>query len=343
MKTKHKIIFDDARKMREIKDESIELMITSPPYPMIKMWDKMFSNQNPNVETALKKEDGEKTFEEMHKELDKVWKETYRVLKKGGWACINIGDATRKIGKDFKLYSNHSRILSYCIELGFDVLPEIIWRKQSNKPNKFMGSGTLPAGAYVSQEHEYILILRKGGKREFRSQKEKENRRKSAYFFEERNKWFSDLWDDLKGDRQKLKDKRIRERSAAFPFKLAYRLINMFSVKGDTILDPYFGTGTTMLAAMASARNSIGIEIDPNFKNTIKLRTDSIVEFSNKYNQKRIENHKRFMKKRKEKKGEHKYHNDEFPVVSRQELKIEIPFLKSINEISENTFEIEYN
>ena len=345
MRTIHKIIFEDARKMSNIKelaDNSIALMITSPPYPMIEMWDKIFSEQNPLVKEALDSGNGEKAFEEIHRELDKIWKEVYRVLKNGGWACINIGDATRKLGDSFKLYPNHARILSYCMKIGFDVLPEIIWRKQSNKPNKFMGSGTLPAGAYVSLEHEYILILRKGNKRDFKTDEDKLIRQKSSYFFEERNKWFSDVWTDVKGDKQKLNHEDLRDRSASFPFELAYRLVNMFSVQGDTILDVFLGTGTTMLSCMASGRNSIGIEIEKNFKRIIKERFDNIVGFANEYNEKRIENHKEFMERRKEENGEHKYQNHKFPVVSRQEINIEIPKLESIKEIGENSFEVDY-
>ena len=143
MKTSHRIIFGNSSKMDQISNGSIELMITSPPYPMIEMWDEIFSKQNPAIGEALREENGNQAFELMNKELDKVWKEVYRVLIDGGFACINIGNATRKIGDEFKLYSNHSRILEYCINLGFSSLPEILWRKQTNAPNKFMGSGML--------------------------------------------------------------------------------------------------------------------------------------------------------------------------------------------------------
>ena len=119
MKTLHKIIYSDAREMKEVKSESVDLMITSPPYPMIKMWDDMFSVQNPEIAEALREENGEKAFELMNKELDKVWKEVYRVLKIGGIACINIGDATRSLGGKFQIYTNHARILNYCLSLGF--------------------------------------------------------------------------------------------------------------------------------------------------------------------------------------------------------------------------------
>ena len=159
MKTTHKVIFGNSANMNTIPSGSIDLVITSPPYPMIEMWDEMFSEQSPEVANALQNEYGNLAFELMHQELDKVWNEVFRVLKYGGIACINIGDATRTIGGTFQLYSNHSRILSYCLKTGFVALPEILWRKQTNAPNKFMGSGMLPPSAYVTLEHEFILIF----------------------------------------------------------------------------------------------------------------------------------------------------------------------------------------
>ena len=290
MRTNHRILFQNSNHMHQIKDNSVDLMVTSPPYPMIQMWDEMFSEQNPKIKEALNN-NGNLAFELMNQELDKVWNEVYRVLKEGGIACINIGDATRTFNGNFQIFPNSSRIVSHCSKLGFSCLPKILWRKTTNSPNKFMGSGMMPPGAYVTLEHEYILILRKGNKREFKTSKEKENRQESSYFWEERNIWFSDMWEGLNGVLQKLEDSNIRNRSAAYPFELAYRLINMFSVKGDIILDPYFGTGTTMLAAMSSGRNSIGIEINPFFENTIKNRTKKIIEYSNKYIENRISKH----------------------------------------------------
>ena len=132
-----------------------------------------------------------------------------------------------------------------------------------------MGSGMLPAGAYVTLEHEYILILRKGSKREFKLDAQKQNRRESAFFWEERNAWFSDVWMDLKGTSQNLGNRTARLRSAAFPFDLPYRLLNMFSVKGDTVVDPFLGIGTTMWAAMAAGRNCIGYEIEARLRDEI--------------------------------------------------------------------------
>ena len=140
---------------------------------MIGMWDDMFGDQNPEIKKALACSDGRRAYELMHEILDSVWDELFRVLKDGRFACINIGDATRKVKDDFCLYPNHARILNYLLNIGFSVLPDILWRKQTNAPNRFMGSGMLPAGAYVTLEHEYILIVRKGSKREFRTEDEK--------------------------------------------------------------------------------------------------------------------------------------------------------------------------
>jgi DNA modification methylase len=339
----HRIIFGNASKMNDISDCSVDLMITSPPYPMIEMWDEIFSKQNPVIGETLREQDGNKAFELMNKELDKVWKEAYRVLKDGGFACINIGDATRKIGEEFRLYSNHSRILQYCLSLGFSSLPEILWRKQTNAPNKFMGSGMLPAGAYVTLEHEFILILRKGNKREFAKLKDKLRRQKSSYFWEERNIWFSDIWETLKGTKQNDIDKKIRDRSGAYPFELAYRLINMFSLREDIVLDPFLGTGTTTLAAMATGRNSIGIEIDPNFKEHIFSRFGDVVDFSNKILENRIRNHMNFVKERMKIKIELGYTSKVygFPVMTSQETEITFDELKKIKE-KDGTFEVEY-
>ncbi len=336
MNTSHKIILQDSRELKNIEDEGVDLIVTSPPYPMIEMWDHMFIEQNPEIERAFKEQEGFKAFEYMHRELDKVWKELFRVLKKGGMACINVGDATRAIKDNFQLYSNHSRIINYCSNLGFSVLPNILWRKQTNAPNKFMGSGMLPPGAYVTLEHEYIIILRKGSKREFKTPEEKANRKESAFFWEERNRWFSDIWEDLRGTKQKLDDERARKRSGAFPFELAYRLINMYSVKGDMVLDPFLGTGTTMLAAMASERNSIGLELDENLEGVIKNLIGNIVDFSYIYIKDRMENHLEFVEERKKnnKPLKHWNPNHNIPVMTLQESCLKLHRLIGVQEES---------
>lgn len=266
-KSFHRIFFEAAQNMRRVSDASVDLVVTSPPYPMIEMWDGIFAAQNGDIRVALESSPMS-AFELMHGELDKVWTECYRVLKDGGIMCVNIGDATRTIGKDFQLYNNHSRVVSSCLNLGFANLPNIIWRKQTNAPNKFMGSGMLPCGAYVTLEHEWILIFRKGGKRIYKSDNEKSQRRNSAFFWEERNKWFSDLW-EIKGTRQTIVNSQTRGRNASFPLEVPYRLVNMYSQMGDTILDPFMGMGTTLVAGMLLGRNCLGFEIDKELKPSI--------------------------------------------------------------------------
>jgi DNA modification methylase len=326
--------------MSLIKDNSVNLTVTSPPYPMIEMWDELFSNFNKNIKTAITSGEGNEAFELMHKELDKVWTELFRVTDDGGFVAINIGDATRKIGDYFQLYSNHSRITSKFIDLGFDVIPLILWKKTTNSPNKFMGSGMLPSGAYVTLEHEYILLFRKGHKRKFIKSEEKEVRYNSAFFWEERNLWFSDTW-DLKGVFQNLFNGKTRERSAAYPFELPYRLINMYSCKGDTILDPFLGTGTTTLASAICERNSIGFEIDKNFNEIIEEKISNLKYSSFNLVRSRIDNHISFIKSYIEKKGETKHHNNiyNFPVVTSQERKLTLSYIFDI-ELAKDSFTV---
>ena len=345
MKTTHNILFQDARDLKEIPSESVDLVVTSPPYPMIEMWDAMFSHQNPEIQNTLARGDGRQAYALMHEILNSVWNEVFRVLKEGRFACINIGDATRKVSDDFCLYPNHARILNYLLSIGFSTLPDILWRKQANTPNKFMGSGMLPAGAYVTLEHEYILIVRKGSKREFKTEDEKQNRRESALFWEERNIWYSDVWTDIKGTGQKLPNAMSRLRSAAFPFDLAYRLINMYSVKGDVILDPFLGTGTTTAAAMTSGRNSIGVEIDENFQQVICPVASHIVDFSNDYLQDRLIRHFGFIENRIQNSKPLKYTNKHYdcPVMTSQEQFIFFNSLKEVCTRENNIFEVVYS
>lgn len=330
--TKHKIFNSDARNLTTIESESIDLIVTSPPYPMIQMWDDLFSSFNSIIQDELISGNGLSAFNLMHSELDKTWNETYRVLKEGGIACINIGDATRSINNSFQLFSNHSRIINYCLSIGFSVLPVILWRKQTNAPNKFMGSGTLPVGAYVTLEHEYIIILRKGNKREFNTPQDKLNRQESTFFWEERNIWFSDIW-DFKGIKQELNNTELRKRSAAFPFELAYRLINMYSVKGDVVLDPFLGTGTTTYASIASCRNSIGVEIDNNFNTLIYNEIPILKSTLNKYIQERLNRHIIFVDNYQKTKKDIKHINIHynFPVVTLPEKQLLLHFIKDID------------
>jgi len=343
--TKHRVVWADASRMTAVASNSIDLVVTSPPYPMIAMWDDIFGKQNRNIHKALKRNKGMVAFEAMHLLLDNVWKEVWRILKPGRFACINIGDATRTIGDHFALYPNHARILSALTRLGFTPLPDILWRKQTNAPNKFMGSGMLPAGAYVTLEHEYILIARKGGKREFTQPAEKQGRRESAYFWEERNTWFSDVWFDIKGSRQALTDPALRKRSAAFPFEIPYRLINMYSAKGDTVLDPFLGTGTTSWAAMAACRNSIGIEMDRHFKPTVFADPAAVRVAANARIDQRLKDHRAFVEERQDKGYHFKHMNTHynFPVMTAQEKSLRLDRPVKARKIDENILQITYS
>jgi modification methylase len=294
VKTHHRIVSSSATDLSDITDGTVDLIVTSPPYPMIAMWDQVFSRQDPVVGELLQSGRGAEAFERMHLTLDGAWRECSRVLRPGGFACINIGDATRKIGDGFRLYTNHSRVTGAFEALGMQSLPAILWRKQTNAPNKFMGSGMLPSGAYVTLEHEYILVFRKGDKRTFEPH-ESDRRRRSAFFWEERNTWFSDIW-DFKGTRQPLTGGDARKRSGAYPFELPFRLINMYSLQGDVVLDPFVGTGTTTIAAIASGRNSIGVEIDRGLTEVIDATIQDFIPRFNDRQAQRLEAHAEFVR-----------------------------------------------
>lgn len=345
-RTSHKIFISSSQNMRYVPNESVDLIVTSPPYPMIEMWDGLFGSINPWITKGMDYSPVE-SFSMMHRELGLVWRECFRVLRPGGIMCVNIGDATRSVGGTFQMFDNHSMVVSACVELGFVCLPCIIWRKQTNAPNKFMGSGMLPSGAYVTLEHEWILIFRKGDKRCFRSDDEKANRRKSAFFWEERNRWFSDVW-DIKGVKQKLDGADCRKRNASFPLEIPYRLVNMFSVFGDTVLDPFLGLGTTTIACMLSKRNSVGVEISSELFPNIKENIGGFgVDRMNGLVRKRIEEHLNFISER-EKAGKPVKNYNQFlncKVVTSQETDIDFSHLKdiSVGKGSDLTFVCRYD
>lgn len=269
MLTQHRIIFGNSQEMPELVDSSIQLVVTSPPYPMIKMWDSLFVRADPQIaqlweklNTTCKEQTVMEIYDAMHKYLEKVWRETYRVLDDGGIACINIGDATRRLNGKFKLFPNHSRIIENLQKIGFTTLPYILWKKPTTKPRykgkgAFLGSGLLPPNGYVTVDCEFILIFRKGFLRKFKPKHEK--RYESGLTKEQRNDLFTQIW-TMKGIRQKANE--LERRTAAYPYEIADRLIRMFSIKGDTVLDPFLGSGTTTKAAIRNERNSIGYEID---------------------------------------------------------------------------------
>lgn len=338
IRSKHNIYISSSQNMGCVENESIDLVVTSPPYPMIEMWDNIMSLQNSKIKDALLNNPSA-AFEMMHKELDKVWRECYRLLKDGGMMCINIGDATRTINKDFQLYNNHTRIVNACISMGFTNLPNIIWRKQTNAPNKFMGSGMLPCGAYVTLEHEWILVFRKRGKRNYKRINDKQLRRESSFFWEERNKWFSDLW-EIKGVKQRISNSQTRERNASYPLEIPFRLINMYSQQGDTVLDPFLGMGTTTIAAMMSQRNSIGVEIDANLLPSISENIGGInTKMANDAIYQRYLNHLDFVKERESLGKEVKYNNENLKckVMTSQETDMNFHYLQSINKCQNGT------
>lgn len=338
--TESKILWGSALHLEDhVPKNSVDLVITSPPYPMIQMWDETF-----DFKPMENMSDAKDNFEKAHRTLDVAWGEIYNTLKPGGIACINIGDATRSIEKQFNLFSNHSRVIRRLMDLGFTILPDILWRKPNNSPTKFMGSGMYPVGAYVTYEHEYILIARKEPKREFSKSDEVWRRKNSAFFWEERNKWFSDIWTDLKGAKQYPKGKETSKHVASFPFELAYRLVNMFSIKGDTVLDPFAGTGTTVAAAMASQRNSIGIDKDTDFFPVMRNIPDWIIPHTKKQNRSRLYNHVKFVEQQKEKGKNLKYRNLHygFPVMSLQEENITFSDIEAIHRTEEGNFLTEY-
>ncbi|MBM9577884.1 site-specific DNA-methyltransferase [Leptospira sp. 201903070] len=342
-RTIHQILNRDSRDPFPIDSETLDLILTSPPYPMIEMWDDLFFGFSDSIRENISA-NPHISFEKMHLELDKVWKESFRVLKEGGFLVVNIGDATRKADSGFQIFMNHGRVIQACNSFGFQSLPGILWRKQTNSPNKFMGSGMLPAGAYVTLEHEHILIFRKGNKRKFSSKQEKLARAQSAFFWEERNLWFSDLW-DFKGKKQGLDSLAGRERSAAYPLELANRIIQMYSLKGDLVLDPFLGTGTTTLAAIGNCRNSIGFDLDSGLLQNPFQNLLSLSEELNRIVEKRKLNHDLFVKSRLEegKSFLHFNQNLQTPVVTNQEKFLTLDRITRIERNKEKDIEVDYS
>lgn len=336
MLTEHRFFRLSSTSMNQIEDGTVDLVVTSPPYPMIEMWDDSFGSQDPDVGRALGSGNGPAAFESMHRVLDDVWRECARVLGPGRFLCVNIGDAARTIGGNFRLYTNHARITSFCESVGFQSLPAVLWRKQTNAPNKFMGSGMLPSGAYVTLEHEHILIFRKGGKRSF-SPSESGIRRRSAHFWEERNAWFSDIW-DFKGTRQLLENGG-RERSGAFPLELAHRLVCMYSLQGDLVLDPFMGTGTTAAACLLNGRNSAGYEIDPALYPTAAKTAAAMTEDAGRIVDNRLLSHDEFVRDFETRKGKTLLHTNShygFRVMTLQETDLRLPSAEGIERLDDS-------
>jgi DNA modification methylase len=317
METTHAIHAADARAMSALADESVDLVVTSPPYPMIEMWDDLFADLDPAVGTALDAGDGDAAFDAMHDCLDGVWTEVDRALRPGGIVAVNVGDATRSVDGRFRVWANHARVVEAFEALGFEPLPDVLWHKPTNSAAKFMGSGMLPPNAYVTLEHEYVLVFRKGEAREFEPRADR--RYESAFFWEERNRWFTDVWTDVTGDLQALPDDGLRNRSAAFPFEIPYRLINMYSVYGDTVLDPFWGTGTTSLAAMVAGRNSAGYELEGEFHDFFADRVADLPAISRRVLAERVRSHRAFVDDRPDGDLGYRAEHYDLPVKTRQE------------------------
>jgi DNA modification methylase len=342
METTHHLYAADARDLGAVADDAVDLVVTSPPYPMVEMWDELFGELVPAASEYLHADRGEAAFEAMHGALDAVWDELARVLRPGGVACVNVGDATRTVDGQFRVYPNHARIVEAFDRRGFEPLPDVLWHKPANSAAKFMGSGMLPPNAYVTLEHEYVLVFRNGQRRSFEPGERR--RYESAFFWEERNRWFTDVWTDVRGRLQELPDDDLRDRAAAFPFELPYRLCNMYSVYGDTVLDPFWGTGTTSLAAMAAGRNSIGYELDGTFLDRFAKRATEVPDLSRSVVDRRLDAHRSFVEKRRADGGGLDYdatHYD-FPVMTSQEQDIRFYVAEDVRIEGERSYRVSY-
>ena len=252
-KSKHIIMNGDSRQMNELPNESVHLIVTSPPYWQLK--DYGTNNQigfHDKYETYIN-------------HLNLVWKECFRVLHKGCRLCVNIGDqfARSTYYGRYKVIPIHTEIIKFCEMIGFDFMGQIIWQKATTMNTSggasIMGSYPNPRNGIVKLDFEYILLFKKQGNAPKPSKQQKEN---SAMTNKEWNTYFNGHW-YFPGAKQ---DKHL----AMFPEELPHRLIKMFSFPGETVLDPFLGSGTTALAAMNLDRCSIGYEINQDFIPIIK-------------------------------------------------------------------------
>jgi len=253
MKTHHKIIIGDSRWMKEVEDESTHLVITSPPYWQLKDY-------------GNGKQIGfNDTYEEYINNLNLVWSECHRVLHKGCRLCVNIGDQFARsvyYGR-YKVIPIRTEIIKFYESSGFDYMGAIIWQKvttcHTTGGATVMGSYPYPRSGIIKLDYEFILIFKKYGESPKVSQRIKEQ---SKLTQEEWNQYFTGHW-NFTGEKQ---DKHL----AMFPEELPRRLIKMFSFVGDTVLDPFLGSGTTSLAAKNLDRNSIGYEINEDYLPAIR-------------------------------------------------------------------------
>ncbi len=328
METTHAVGAGDARDL-SLPDDAVDLVVTSPPYPMVELWDEAFAATAPGVESALDAGNGAAAFAAMHDALDEAWAEVARVLAPGGIACVVVGDAARTLDR-FRLYRNRDRVGAAFESLGFDPLPDVVWRKPANSAAKFMGSGMLPPNAYVTLEHESVLVFRNGARRSFEAGADR--RYEAAYFWEERNRWFSDVWTDVRGVAQDVEE-GPRERTAAYPFAVPYRLINMYSIYDDSVLDPFWGTGTTTLAAMVAGRSSVGVERHADLVDSFASRAADAPRLSREVTAERLADHAAFVEGR----DDHGYESVHYglPVRTKQERRLRLYEVETVRETSE--------
>jgi modification methylase len=254
--TKHKIIIGDCRNMSELNDESVQLIITSPPYWQLKDY-------------GNKEQIGfDDSYEDYINNLNIVWNECYRVLENGCRLCINIGDQFARsvyYGR-YKIIPIRTEIIRFCETIGLDYMGAIIWQKvttcNTTGGGAVMGSFPNPRNGILKLDYEFILLFKKGGKPRVIPKEVKE---KSSMTKEEWNEYFTGHW-NFSGERQ-------NGHLAMFPEELPKRLIKMFSFVGETVLDPFMGSGTTALAARKIGRDSIGYEINKEFVPLIEKRT----------------------------------------------------------------------
>lgn len=248
--TNHQLYLADSRNMSFIKDESVHLVVTSPPYWSLKKYNDSIGQLGDISD-----------FELFLSELDKVWKHCYRILVPGGRLICVVGDvclSRRKNNGRHRVIPLHSSIQEHCRKIGFDNLSPIIWYKIANaryeasgNGGSFLGKPYEPNGV-IKNDIEFVLMQRKSGGYRRPSMV---TRVLSVISYENHKQWFQQIWSGLPGTSTK-------NHPAPYPEELAERLIRMFSFVGDTVLDPFLGTGTTTVAAAKWGRNSIGLEID---------------------------------------------------------------------------------
>jgi len=250
--TYHQLWLGDARGMESLKSESIHLVLTSPPYWTLKEY-RRSPSQLGHIEY----------YEDFLSELDKVWTNCYRALVPGGRIVCVVGDvclSRRKNAGRHTVVPLHASIQEHCRQIGFDNLAPIIWHKISNAAyevengSSFLGKPYEP-NSVIKNDIEFILMERKPG-----GYRTPDTMTRVLSLISEKNhgKWFQQIWTGLTGA-------STRHHPAPFPLELAERLIRMFSFVGDTVLDPFLGTGTTTVAAAKSGRHSIGIEVDEHY------------------------------------------------------------------------------